>query len=62
MEIGKIYNVDFATGKYEIEYEKHVECIKITPLSYRVRRQDGSTRLINQCLILRLEQVVITKD
>jgi hypothetical protein len=57
MEIGKIYNVAFATGKYEIEYESNVECIKITPLSYRVRRKDGSTRLINQCLILELKEV-----
>ena len=46
MLIGETYNVAFSTGKYEIEYENRVKCIKITPKSYRVERTDGTTRLI----------------
>ena len=48
MEIGKIYDVAFSTGRYDIEYEKSVKCIKKTPKSYRVERKDGMTRLIKQ--------------
>lgn len=57
MEIGEFYDVSFATGRYEIEYENNVECIKKTPKSYRVRRTDGTTRLIGQDLILELKKV-----
>ncbi len=57
MEIGKIYNVVFLTGRYEIEYENRVKCIKETPKSYRVERSDGSTRLVRQDLIRNLEEV-----
>ncbi|OAJ69657.1 hypothetical protein A7976_13570 [Methylobacillus sp. MM3] len=58
MEIGKFYDVAFATGRYEIEYEQGVQCIKKTPLSYRVKRQDGTTRLIGQDAIFELKEVV----
>ncbi len=57
MEVGKIYNVAFLTGRYEIEYENGVKCIKETPKSYRVERSDGSTRLVRQDLIRNLEEV-----
>ncbi|GAA0237470.1 hypothetical protein GCM10009125_27950 [Castellaniella daejeonensis] len=57
MEVGKFYNVVFSTGRYEIEYENNVECIKKTPKSYRVKRVDGTTRLIVQDLILELKEV-----
>jgi hypothetical protein len=57
MEIGKTYDVVFSTGLYEIEYENKVKCIKKTPKSYRVKRGDGSTRLVGQGLIIRLEEV-----
>lgn len=45
MKLGKTYNLAFSTGMYEIDYEKEVKCIKITPKSYRVERPDGTTRL-----------------
>ncbi len=38
MEIGKTYDVVFTTGRYEIEYEDSVKCIKKTPKSYRIER------------------------
>lgn len=57
MEVGKIYDVSFSTGRYEIEYEQNVKCIKKTPKSYRVERADGSTRLIGQDSILELKVV-----
>ena len=57
VEIGETYNVAFSTGRYEIEYENNVKCIKMTPKSYRVEREDGSTRLIGQDSILELEKV-----
>lgn len=57
MEVGKTYNVVFATGRYEIEYENVVTCIKITPQSYRVERTDGTTRLVKQDLIMSLEEI-----
>jgi hypothetical protein len=57
MEIDKFYNVVFSTGKYEIEYEKGVKCIKKTPKSYRVEKTDGSTRLIGQESIMELKEV-----
>lgn len=52
-----MYNVVFATGRYEIEYENCVKCIKITPKSYRVERPDGTTRLVPQDLIMSLEEI-----
>ena len=58
MEIGKIYDVVFTTGRYEIEYENSVRCIKKTPTSYRVERVDGTTRLIGQDSIMELKEVV----
>lgn len=57
MEIGETYNVVFSTGRYEIEYENNVKCIKKTPKSYRVERVDGSTRLVRQDSILELKKV-----
>lgn len=57
MEIGKLYNVVFSTGRYEIEYENSVKCIKKTPQSYRVERADGTTRLVGQDSILELKEV-----
>jgi hypothetical protein len=57
MKIGKMYDVVFSTGKYEIEYEDNVKCIKITPKSYRVERQNGTTRLIRQDFIMKLKEV-----
>lgn len=61
MEVGKTYNVVFATGRYEIEYENGVTCIKITPQSYRVKRADGTTRLVKQDLIMDLEEIAGAK-
>jgi hypothetical protein len=58
MTIGKIYDVAFTTGRYEIEYERGVKCIKKTPKSYRVERADGTTRLIGQDCIMELKEVV----
>lgn len=57
MEIGKIYNVVFSAGRYEIEYENNVKCIKKTPKSYRVERQNGTTRLVGQDAIMELKEV-----
>lgn len=57
MELGKTYNVVFSTGRYEIEYENGVKCIKKTPKSYRVERVDGTTRLIGQDAIMELKEV-----
>jgi len=57
MEIGEIYNVVFSTGRYEIEYENNVKCIKKTPKSYRVEREDGTTRLVGQDSILELKKI-----
>lgn len=57
MKLGKTYTVAFSTGMYEIDYEKEVKCIKITPKSYRVERPDGTTRLIGQDSILEIEEV-----
>lgn len=54
MQIGKLYDVVFSTGRYEIDYENGVKCIKKTPKSYRVERTDGTTRLIGQKSILEL--------
>ena len=58
MEIGKIYDVVFTQGRYEIEYENGVKCIKITPKSYRVERSNGTTFLIGQDSIMELKEVV----
>jgi hypothetical protein len=57
MEIGKTYDVVFAAGRYEIEYVNSVRCIKRTPKSYRVKKVDGTTRLIGQESILELKEV-----
>jgi len=57
MEIGKTYDVVFSAGAYEIEYENCVTCIKKTLKSYRVKRLNGSTRLIGQDSILKLREV-----
>lgn len=57
MEIGKTYDVVFSTGRYEIEYENSVTCIKKTPKSYRVKRMNGTTRLIGQDSIMSLKEV-----
>jgi len=57
MEKGKIYDVAFSTGKYEIEYVDNVKCIKITPKSYRVERPDETTRLIKKGYILELKDI-----
>lgn len=57
MDVGKTYDVAFSTGRYEIEYERGVKCIKQTPKSYRVERMDGTTRLIGQDSIIKLELV-----
>lgn len=57
MEIGKTYDVAFSTGRYEIEYEKCVTFIKKTPKSYRVKRTNGTTRLVGQDSILELKEV-----
>ena len=57
MEIGKIYDVVFSTGRYEIEYLNSVRCIKKTPLSYRVEKEDGSTRLVGQGSIMELKEI-----
>jgi hypothetical protein len=58
MEIGKIYDVVFSVGAYEIEYENGVTCIKKTPKSYRVKRLNGTTRLIGQDCIMKLKEVL----
>ncbi|TNJ36296.1 hypothetical protein FGF66_12035 [Chlorobaculum thiosulfatiphilum] len=58
MKIGQIYDVVFATGRYEVEYEYGVKCIKKTPQSYRVERTDGTTRLIRQDSIMELKETV----
>lgn len=57
MQIGKLYDVVFSTGLYEIEYESGVKCIKKTPKSYRVERSNGTTRLVGQDSILELKEV-----
>lgn len=57
MDVGETYNVAFSTGRYEIEYENNVKCIKKTPKSYRIEREDGSTRLVGQDSILELKKV-----
>ncbi len=57
MEIGKIYDVVFMTGRYEVAYENSVKCIKKTPKSYRVERVDGTTRLVGQDAIMELKEV-----
>jgi hypothetical protein len=57
MEIGKIYDVVYTTGHYEIEYENRVRCIKKSPKSYRVERADGTTRLIEQDSIMEQKEV-----
>jgi hypothetical protein len=63
MEIGKIYDIVFGVGSYgEIEYERGVRCIKKTPLSYRVERKDGTTRLVGKDSILNLKEVVETTN
>lgn len=60
MQIGKIYDVAFTVGRYEIEYERNVKCIKKTPLSYRIERMNGTTRLIGHDSILELKEIVET--
>ncbi len=57
MYIGKFYDVVYMPGKYDIEYESGVKCIKITPKSYRVERADGTTFLIGQDSIMELKNV-----
>lgn len=57
MEAGKIYDVAFSRGFYEIDYERGVKCIKITPKSYRVEKKDGTTRLIGKDSIFDLKEV-----
>lgn len=62
MKKGNTYDVVFATGKYEVEYENSVKCIKVTPKSYRVERKDGTTRLIKQDLIMELKEIAAPKN
>ncbi len=62
MEIGKTYNVVFTAGRYEIEYESGVKCIKKTPKSYRVKRANGTTRLIGQDCIMELKEVAVPTE
>jgi hypothetical protein len=57
MEIGKIYDVVFMAGHYEIEYENNVKCIKKTPKSYRIERKNGTTRLVGQDSIMELKEI-----
>jgi hypothetical protein len=57
MEIGQIYDVVFTAGRYEIEYEHGVTCISKTAQSYRVKRADGTMRLIKQDSIMELKEV-----
>lgn len=57
MEIGKTYDVVFSTGRYEIEYENGVKCIKKTPKSYRVEFPGGATSLIGQDSILEVKEI-----
>lgn len=57
MVIGKFYNVAFSTGRYDIDYESGVKCIKQTPKSWRVEREDGTTRLVGKNSILELKEV-----
>ena len=56
MDTGTVYDVVYRRGKYEIEYENCVKCIKKTPKSYRVERSDGSTFLIGQDSIMELKK------
>lgn len=44
MEIGKIYDIVFLAGAYNIDYENNAKCIKITKKLYKIERKDGSTR------------------
>jgi hypothetical protein len=60
MEIGKTYDVVFLAGRYEIEYENAVKCVKRTPKSYRIERPDGTTRLVGHDSILSLKSVQIS--
>jgi hypothetical protein len=53
-----LYDVVFSAGRYEIEYEYGVKCIKKTSRSYRVERADGTTRVIRQDCIMELKEVV----
>jgi len=57
MDIGEFYDVVYLRGRYEIEYESCVKCIKKTPKSYRVGRADGTTFLVPQGSILELKKV-----
>lgn len=57
MEVGETYDVVFSTGRYEIEYENSVKCIKVTPKSYRVERANESTRLVGHDSILELKKL-----
>ena len=61
MEIGKNYNVVYGL-KYDIEYENDVKCIKITPLSYQIERQNGKTGLIKKDSIMELKEVTINSN
>ena len=55
--IGKFYDIVYLAGKYDIEYESGVKCIKKTPKSYRIERADGTTRLIRKDSIIELKNV-----
>ena len=55
MDIGTRYDVVYIRGKYDIEYECGVKCIKETPNSYRAERSDGSTLLIGKNSIKELK-------
>jgi len=57
MEVGGMYDVVFSTGRYEIEYEYSVKCIKVTPKFYRVERKDGSIRLVGHDSIMELKKL-----
>lgn len=61
MDIGTVYDVVYMCGKYDIEYENGVKCIKTTPKSYCLERSDGSTFLIKQDSIVELKIVEKTK-
>lgn len=52
MIVGKRYDIVFATGKYEIEYEYNLELYKITKKMYIFHRVDGSQRRVWQGGIL----------
>lgn len=57
LETGKVYDLSFFRGRYEIDYAKNATCIKITKKMYRLELPNGKEIRITQGSIIETKDV-----